>query len=285
MELDLKKPWEKLPKEIQSFLLNGSINEEYEIKLEYGRGKKAKKQPFPGILTDLQNTFFSTTSDSLRAKLHTFQFGTTCKQCNGSRLSAYSRSVLIAGCSLENFFAFPASQAWEFIQKKAGKDENCLQVEDALHGLEQRLAFINEVGLGYMELDRPYRSLSGGEAQRSRLATQLGMGLVGVIYALDEPSVGLHPADHNRLIKVLHGLRDRGNTVIVVEHDTETLLSCDHLIEVGPGPGTDGGNLIFDGSLDSCKMSATSKSGPFLAGDQSIEGKENQKSQARKELK
>ena len=109
-----------------------------------------------------------------------------------------------------------------------------------MHGLEQRLGFINEVGLGYLGLNRPYRSLSGGEAQRSRLATQLGMGLVGVIYALDEPSVGLHPADHHRLLGVLQGLRDRGNTVIVVEHDAETLLACDHVIEIGPGPGMKG---------------------------------------------
>ena len=155
MVLDLKKPWEKLPEDVRFFLLNGNKDQEYEIKLEYGRGKKAKKQPFPGILKDLQNTFASTTSDSLRAKLHTFQYGTVCEKCKGSRLSAYSRSVLLAGCSLEEFFSWPASQAWKFIHKKARKDENCMQVEDALHGLEQRLGFLNEVGLGYLELDRP----------------------------------------------------------------------------------------------------------------------------------
>ena len=109
--------------------------------------------------------------------------------------------------------------------------------------MEQRLGFLNEVGLGYLTLNRAYSTLSGGEAQRARLATQLGMGLVGVIYALDEPSVGLHPSDHGRLLSVLTGLRDRGNTVVVVEHDAETLLACDHLVEVGPGPGTEGGRL------------------------------------------
>ena len=127
------------------------------------------------------------------------------------------------------------------------------------------------MGLGYLGLDRPYRSLSGGEAQRSRLATQLGMGLVGVIYALDEPSVGLHLADHDRLIGVLHGLRDRGNTVLVVEHDAETLLACDHLLEVGPGAGTEGGNLIFDGTLQACIQSRQSRSGSFLSGKEWIE--------------
>jgi excinuclease ABC subunit A len=271
MGLDLKKPWNKLPNEIRTFLLNGDSERNYEIKLEYGRGKKAKMQPFPGIIEDLQNTFASTTSDSLRAKLHTFQYGTICEDCNGSRLSTYSRSVLLAGCSLEDFFSWSAYQAWKFIKQKARKDVACLRVEDALHGLEQRLGFINEVGLGYLGLNRPYRSLSGGEAQRSRLATQLGMGLVGVIYALDEPSVGLHPADHHRLLGVLQGLRDRGNTVIVVEHDAETLLACDHVIEIGPGPGMKGGDLVFNGSLQDCIKSDVSTSGPFLSGKEWIE--------------
>ena len=263
--------WEKLPQDIQNFLLYGDESQSYEIKLEYGRGKKAKMQPFPGVIKDLEETMLKTSSDSLRAKLLTFQYGTTCKDCHGSRLSSYSRSVLLAGSSLEKFFSSSASQAWNFINKKARKDENCLKVQDALHGLEQRLGFINQVGLGYLNLDRSYRSLSGGEAQRSRLATQLGMGLVGVIYALDEPSVGLHPADHDKLLGVLHGLRDRGNSVLVVEHDAETLLACDHIIEVGPGPGTEGGNLIFDGSLEDCIKSKHSRSGSFLCGKEWIE--------------
>ncbi len=271
MGVDLKLPWEKLPADIQHFLLFGDIGQSYEIKLEYGRGKKSKRQPFLGIINDLQETMRSTTSENLRSKLLTYQYGTICRDCNGSRLSQYSRSVLLADCSLEDFFSWSASNAWKFISKKARKDDKCLKVLDALHGLEQRLGFINEVGLGYLELNRPHRSLSGGEAQRSRLATQLGMGLVGVIYALDEPSVGLHPADHHRLLKVLQGLRDRGNTVIVVEHDSETLLACDHLIEVGPGPGTDGGHLIFDGTLKDCLESKTSRSGPFLSSREWIE--------------
>ena len=136
----------------------------------------------------------------------------------------------------------------EFPSPKQKNEKLFSKVADAYNGLEQRLGFINEVGLGYLTLDRPYKSLSGGEAQRSRLATQLGMGLVGVTYALDEPSVGLHPADHKRLLSVVKGLRDRGNTVVVVEHDADTLLECDHLIEVGPGPGVNGGQLLFSGS-------------------------------------
>jgi excinuclease ABC subunit A len=285
MELDLKKPWEKLPLKVREFLLKGDPEQVFEIKLEYGRGKKAKMQPFPGILQDLEETMCSTSSESLRAKLLTFQYGTFCESCQGSRLSEYARSVLLAGCSVEDFFSWPAAQAWEFIRNKARKDEKCLQVEDALYGLEQRLGFINEVGLGYLGLNRPYRSLSGGEAQRSRLATQLGMGLVGVIYALDEPSVGLHPADHHRLLSVLQGLRDRGNTVIVVEHDAETLLACDYLIEVGPGAGTEGGYLIFEGELKNCLQSKESRSGPFLCGEEKIERERALKKRGKPEVR
>lgn len=271
MEIDLKMPWANLPEETKSFLLRGSDNQVFEIKLEIGRGKRAKSQLFPGIIKDLEQTMKSTTSESLRNKLLTYQYGTMCEECNGSRLSAYARSVLLAGRSLNDFFSCSADQALRYLREDTLKDENCRQVPDALHGLHDRLAFINEVGLGYLGLDRPYRSLSGGEAQRARLATQLGMGLVGVIYTLDEPSVGLHPADHDRLIRVLLGLRDRGNTVIVVEHDAETLLACDHLIEVGPGAGTQGGTIIYSGNLQDCLHSKESASGPFLCGSERIE--------------
>ena len=158
----------------KDLILHGDEEQPFEIKLEYGRGKKAKVQFFPGVLKDLEDTMKSTSSDNLRAKLHTFQYGTICNDCKGSRLSAYSRSVLLAGSSLEEFFSSSAAQAWEFIRKKARQDENCLRVEDALYGLEERLGFINEVGLGYLALDRPYRSLSGGEARDRGLPLNWG---------------------------------------------------------------------------------------------------------------
>ena len=167
--------------------------------------------------------------------------------------------------------AFPLGKHGNFYAQVKKNEKLFSQVSDAYNGLEQRLRFINEVGLGYLTLDRSYKSLSGGEAQRSRLATQLGMGLVGVTYALDEPSVGLHPADHDRLLTVVKGLRDRGNTVVVVEHDADTLLACDHLIEVGPGPGVKGGELLFSGNVDECILSNNSVSGNFLSGKESVE--------------
>ena len=267
---DLKKPWKELPQDIKQFLLFGDSEREFELKLQVGRGK-ARKQTFPGVFDDLKETMRNTSSESLRAKLLTCQYGTQCDDCRGGRLSSYARSVEVAGLSIDRFLALPALKAWRFVKNKAAKDEKCIQVEDALHGLMQRLGFIEQVGLGYLTLDRSYRSLSGGEAQRARLATQLGMGLVGVTYALDEPSVGLHPADHGKLLKVLEGLRDKGNTVIVVEHDADTLMACDHLIEIGPGPGGNGGNLTFQGTLDQCMNSKNSNSGPFLSGREKIE--------------
>ena len=270
MELDLKLPWSQLPEEQKDFLLNGDPVTKFELKLQIGRGK-AKKQPFPGILSDLAQTMKTTSSESLRVRLLTYQIGKTCPECNGKRLSSFSRSVLMGGESFDFFLSLSSADAWNFISKSILADPQYEKVADAISGLEQRLGFLNEVGLGYLTLNRAYSTLSGGEAQRARLATQLGMGLVGVIYALDEPSVGLHPSDHGRLLSVLTGLRDRGNTVVVVEHDAETLLACDHLVEVGPGPGTEGGRLIFSGDVKACMRSKESTSGPFLSGSEKVE--------------
>ena len=281
--LDLKIPWEDLEDEMKEFLLNGDSNEIFELKLEIGRGK-AKKQVFPGIFKDLAHTMKSTSSESLRAKMLTYQVGKICPSCNGKRLSSFSRSVLLGGKSIDYFLSLSSEDAWKFVSESILNDKKYENVIDAVSGLEQRLKFLNEVGLGYLTLDRSYSSLSGGEAQRARLATQLGMGLVGVIYALDEPSVGLHPSDNGRLLKVFRGLRDRGNTVVVVEHDSETLLACDHLIEVGPGAGTEGGQLMFSGDVDACMKSKESSSGSFLSGIEKVEKDAKNKSRSSLEL-
>lgn len=281
--LDLKTPWSELPSEVRQFVLHGDDRKSYELKLQVGRGR-AKKQPFPGVLKDLSETMRNTSSEGLRAKLLTYQVGTICSSCEGSRLSSYSRSVTLAGATFDSLLSRSASSAWSFVENDLSENEQCRQVMDAVNGLRQRLGFLDQVGLGYLSLDRPYRTLSGGEAQRARLATQLGMGLVGVTYVLDEPTVGLHPADHDRLLTVLRGLRDRGNTVIVVEHDGDTLLACDHLLEIGPGPGVDGGELIFAGNLKDCLASSSSRSGSFLSGKEEIEKDAKDKKPGKAEL-
>ena len=270
MGVDLKKPWQDLSDQTKYFLLHGDKNKLFELKLIIGRGK-AKKQPFPGIMHDLSETMRTTSSDNLRSRLLMFQLGEICPTCSGNRLSSYSRSVLINGKSYDEFLSLSTEDAWTFISKKVLKNKLYSRVFDAVNGLEQRLHFLNQVGLGYLTLDRSYSTLSGGEAQRARLATQLGMGLVGVIYTLDEPSVGLHPSDHHLLINVLNGLRDRGNTVLVVEHDADTLKACDHLLEIGPMAGSGGGQLIFQGNVESCMNSPESSTGPFLKGKEKVE--------------
>ena len=262
---DLKKNWGDLPPKIQNTLLYGDDKRKYNFKLKRGRAKP-EEVLFDGVFADLEHSMLTTSSDGLRSRLLAYQVGSVCQECEGRRLSAYSRSILLGGRSFSSFLELSAGDAWAFVRDEVlGSGEYAL-VSDAVAGLEQRLRFLCEVGLGYLDLNRPYGTLSGGEAQRARLATQLGMGLVGVTYALDEPSVGLHPADHRRLLNVLLGLRDRGNTVVVVEHDADTLLSADHLLEVGPGAGAEGGRIVFTGSVQECLSSDQSNTGPFLTG-------------------
>ena len=267
---DLKTSWGDLPQEIQKILLNGDKKRKYNFNLKRGRSKPEEVR-FEGAFADLEHTMLTTSSDGLRSRLLAYQVGSVCLECEGRRLSAYSRSVLLGGRTFSSLLELSAGDAWAFVKEDVLGSEEYALVADAVAGLEQRLRFLCEVGLGYLALNRPYGTLSGGEAQRARLATQLGMGLVGVTYALDEPSVGLHPADHRRLLNVLLGLRDRGNTVVVVEHDADTLLEADHLLEVGPGAGTGGGHVVFAGSVSECLASNESCTGSYLNGVDRVE--------------
>ena len=267
---DPKESWGELPRKIQKLLLLGDKSRKYHFKLKRGRAKPEEVE-FKGVFADLEQTMLTTSSDGLRGRLLAYQVGSLCEACEGRRLSAYSRNVRLADRTFDSLLELSAQEAWGFVRDDVLGSEEYAVVADAVAGLEQRLRFLCEVGLGYLTLNRPCGTLSGGEAQRARLATQLGMGLVGVTYALDEPSVGLHPADHRRLLDVLVGLRDRGNTVVVVEHDPETLLETDHLGEVGPGAGTEGGRLTFAGTVEECLSSEESRTGPFLSGVDRVE--------------
>jgi excinuclease ABC subunit A len=211
----------------------------------------------------------STTSDGLRARLMAYQTSSRCATCDGKRLRPASLSVLIEGVSISDFLAMSLYQAETFVAGLATQAAYA-SVSDAIHGLGSRLQFLNEVGLSYLTLNRSYATLSGGEAQRVRLATQLGMSLIGVVYILDEPSIGLHPLDNRRLIQTLQGLRDRGNSVVVVEHDADTMRAADHLIELGPGAGVEGGELIFEGTPQTSYTAEGSRSGPFLSGHDKV---------------
>ena len=267
---DLKSSWGELAPNVRKILLHGDKEHKYFLKLKRGRAKP-KEVEFAGIFADLEETMRATSSENLRARLLAYQVGAECTACGGRRLSAFARGVKLGGKSLDEFLELSTEDAFHFAREVLEKGGECEVMSDAVGGLKQRLRYLCEVGLGYLALNRPYASLSGGEAQRARLATQLGMGLVGVTYALDEPSVGLHPADHRRLLDVLLSLRDRGNTVIVVEHDPDTLLTVDHLVEIGPGAGSEGGRLIFSGTVRECLSSKESRSGPFLSGAERLE--------------
>src|SRR5690625_1247568 len=224
-------PLRDLDPEVRKMLLHCAGDRLFEFTL--GRGKNApEKRTFPGVLAELDRAKRETKSDGFRARLTTFQTSQLCTLCQGARLNPASMNVFISGKSLPEFFAMNLGAAGSFVETLVKKDQSEV-VEEVVQGLEERLAFLREVGLSYLTLEREYNTLSGGEAQRVRLATQVGMGLVGVIYVLDEPSIGLHPSDNERLLKTLRSLRDRGNSVIVVEHDEDTMRIADQVIELG----------------------------------------------------
>lgn len=265
LPFDPDVPWGQLPAEVKTTLLRGAGERQFAFKLR--RMREARAMPFAGVIADLEESFRHTDSDGFRARLTTFMVSGECRECHGARLNARSAAVRIAGRSLPEFLSLDVAAARLFAVTLVAKFDANPALREVASGVEQRLGFLRETGLGYLTLDRDYGTLSGGEAQRVRLATQLGMGLVGVIYVLDEPSIGLHPHDNQKLLDTLVALRDRGNTVIVVEHDEDTMRLADELVELGPEAGTEGGHLLFQGSPIAClALSAReSRTGPYLA--------------------
>jgi excinuclease ABC subunit A len=263
---DPEVPWRDLPAATRDALLHGSGERLFSFKLR--RMREPKAMPFAGVVADLMESFRETDSEGFRARLITYMVSGTCPTCLGGRLHPRSAAALLAGVRFPEFSAFDIRRAHAFCRDLRAAVGGNDAVRDVLDGVEQRLHFLAETGLGYLTLDREYGTLSGGEAQRVRLATQLGMGLVGVVYVLDEPSIGLHPRDNLKLLATLRDLRDRGNTVVVVEHDEDTMRAADQLIELGPGAGSEGGGLLFQGTPADCARlpASASRTGPYLAG-------------------
>lgn len=266
---DAKLPWCELAAEVREQILFGAGERLFAFKLT-GGNRKPEMLPFEGVMADLETMRRTTTSEGLRARLMAYQTAHRCKACEGKRLKPESLNVLVEGCSITDFLQMSLEDARSFVGKLEA-DSAYSAVGDAIRGLASRLSFLNQVGLGYLTLHRNYATLSGGEAQRVRLATQLGMSLVGVVYLLDEPSIGLHPLDNRRLIRTLEELRDRGNSVVVVEHDGDTMRAADHLIELGPGAGAHGGELIYAGTPQGSFDSPKSRTGMFLSGAAQVE--------------
>lgn len=270
LPFDPTLPWQDLDAEVRNQIVHGTGDRLFSFKLKAGKAKP-EPQTFAGVIADLEDSFQNTSSDGLRARLMTYQTSQTCPDCKGQRLRDTSLHVLLADTNFAEFVAMDVTAALAFMDRLPDTGESVGRVGEATNGLRERLRFLDEVGLGYLTLSRSYDTLSGGESQRVRLATQLGMGLVGVAYVLDEPSIGLHPVDNDRLIQTLTDLRDRGNALIVVEHDEDTMRAADHLLELGPGAGAAGGTIIYEGAPADAAHSKTSLSGQYLGRQLEVE--------------
>jgi len=267
---DLDMPWQDLPEEIKEVILYGSDGEEitFQYRAKSGREFEYTKE-YPGIVPLAERQ-----RDESSQRTETFydQFFSPrpCPACGGSRLCPEARSVRVGGKTIFDIASSTVEEASRFFEQLSFSGSEQIIAEELVNGITARLHFMEQVGLGYLTLDRAAPTLAGGEAERIRLATQIGSRLSGVMYILDEPSIGLHPRDQKRLIEVLRGLRDLGNTVIVVEHDPQTIESADYVVEFGPGAGAAGGNIVHSGTVDSLKADADSITGQYLTGQREI---------------
>jgi excinuclease ABC subunit A len=270
-DVDLDTPFEELDKEIRESFLYGT-DEEVVFKRRTKNGTRRKEKPFEGVIPNLERRYVETDSQGTREHIEEYMATTTCPACDGTRLKPVSRSVLVNGTSITEVNRMSIGDAldhFEGWEEKLTERERII-AEEILKEIRSRLGFMCEVGLEYLTLDREASTLSGGESQRIRLATQIGSGLVGVLYVLDEPSIGLHQRDNDRLLDTLEELRDLGNTLLVVEHDTETMSRADSIIDMGPGPGKRGGECVVNGDVEDVMNAEESITGDYLAGRKEI---------------
>lgn len=268
----LKEPWAKLPQATRDAILGGTGTKAIPIQFEDGRRSYAVEKPFEGVLANLDRRFRDTESAWMREELGRYQESAPCEACNGARLRPEALSVKIAGESISDATHRSVGDAARWFE---GLPESLTpkQMEIAtriLKEINERLGFLVNVGLGYLSLDRTSGTLSGGESQRIRLASQIGSGLSGVLYVLDEPSIGLHQRDNDRLLLTLKRLRDLGNTVLVVEHDEDAIRTADHVVDMGPGAGVHGGSIVAQGTLADILATPGSLTGDYLSGRRSV---------------
>jgi excinuclease ABC subunit A len=270
--VDLDVPWEDLPDEQRDLFLYGTDGEPVQVtyRNRYGR-RRSYATRFEGIVSNLQRRYRETDSEWTREKIEEYMSLRACPVCGGARLRAESRAVLVAGTRIEDFCALSARRALEWLDEVELSDTDRHVARLILREISERLRFLENVGIGYLSMDRAAATLSGGEAQRIRLATQIGSSLVGVLYILDEPSIGLHQRDNSKLIGTLERLRDLGNTVIVVEHDEQTMRAADHLVDLGPGAGEHGGWIVAQGTATEVQRVKESLTGQFLSGERTID--------------
>ncbi|WP_455294615.1 excinuclease ABC subunit UvrA [Vibrio parahaemolyticus] len=268
---DLHAPFNSLPKKTQDVILKGSGRTEIEFKYINDRGDiRVKRHPFEGILNTLERRYRDTESNSVREELAKYISTKSCSSCGGTRLRLEARNVFIADTTLPDIVELSIADALTFFQTLKLEGQRAQIAEKVMKEINDRLQFLVNVGLNYLNLSRSAETLSGGEAQRIRLASQIGAGLVGVMYVLDEPSIGLHQRDNERLLKTLTHLRDLGNTVLVVEHDEDAIRCADHVIDIGPGAGVHGGNVVAEGTMDEIIANPNSLTGQYLSGAKEI---------------
>lgn len=268
---DIEAPFSQLSKKFQNIILNGS-KEEIEFVYVNGRGDKIKrKHAFEGVLNNMARRYKETESNAVREELAKYINNRPCLDCSGSRLRREARYVFLDNTNLPMVAEKSIGEALEFFETLELSGQRAKIAEKILKEIRERLSFLVNVGLNYLSLSRSAETLSGGEAQRIRLASQIGAGLVGVMYVLDEPSIGLHQRDNERLLNTLIHLRNLGNTVIVVEHDEDAIRAADHIVDIGPGAGVHGGNVIAQGTAEEIMQVEESLTGQFLSGKQKIE--------------
>jgi len=269
---DLEAPYASLTQEHQDLVLYGSGNKSLEFKYMNDRGDVVvRNHPFEGIINNMDRRYHETESNSVREELAKYLNQQSCPSCNGSRLRLEARNVFIGKINLPEITEYSIGDCFEYFDQLEFTGQRAKIAEKILKEIHDRLGFLVNVGLNYLSLSRGADTLSGGEAQRIRLASQIGAGLVGVMYVLDEPSIGLHQRDNERLLKTLNHLRDLGNTVIVVEHDEDAIRSADYIIDIGPGAGVHGGEVIAQGSYQDIINTPESLTGQYLSGVKQIE--------------
>ncbi|RKZ07868.1 excinuclease ABC subunit UvrA, partial [bacterium] len=259
----LKRPFGKLPRKIQKVILYGS-DKDIVVRYDFERGKGEYVTQWEGIIPNLRRRYKQTSSESIRAWIENYMTSSPCSVCHGTRLKPESLSVLFKGKNIAEISALSIDKALHFFENVSLEGNELIIGEPILREIVSRLKFLCNVGVQYLSLDRSAATLAGGEAQRIRLATQIGSKLVGVLYILDEPSIGLHQRDNERLIATLKELKEAGNTVIVIEHDRETILSADHVVDLGPGAGEMGGWVVASGTPKEIMRSAKSLTGHYL---------------------
>jgi len=266
----LTAPVKDLSREAMDVILYGTKGEKLRMTYNRGNGMGVLEQPFEGILNNISRRYRETQSDAARKELEECMATAPCPHCHGDRLSDIARAVTVGGIGIMDFCRMSVAQAMEFMEDLKLEGNMAVVAEQIVREIKSRLQFLMDVGLRYLTLSRSAGTLSGGESQRIRLATQIGSSLMGVLYILDEPSIGLHQRDNDKLLQTLHRLRDLGNTLIVVEHDEDTMRAADYIVDVGPGAGSHGGQIVASGSLEDIIAEPNSITGQYLSGVKKI---------------